>query len=322
MDPRLILYQDTVDSVLTIAPPTKTPSEDACFICGQEYGSAGPGWQHNLHFLDQLPGAFRPAYVQRTIEAVRTPCNHTFCIFCLSVWLLKSDACTCPMCRTPIQLPNLPNVENTDDGQPHVGIEGLSTSLHVPTTVASAVYKILRMQTRGLLNTDTDMPFIWNVRAMLYDLPRVMVTIARRFHYQSSKRKDAMREEVLKDLSYTKLHNPADRMLPCKSFGELKSLTRRDAPLASHPDAIRMYEYICLVIADLKDVIGDRHGRCPNWEGPARTIMYKLVNEGMPEATGGVGQRGWWAYVLCVVKALFVWQAYCERARRLMQRRV
>jgi hypothetical protein len=139
-----------------------------------------------------------------------------------------------------------------------------------------------------------------------------MITIARRFHYQHSGKK------VPKDLPYMKLHNSANRMLSHEKHYNLNSLARRDAPLAQHADSTRMHEVLC---RGIKHVEGDGYERCSNWEGAARMFLYKLVKEEMPEAHGGVDQRRWWAYVWCVVKALVVWQAFCERAQMLMARR-
>jgi hypothetical protein len=221
------------------------------------------------------------------------------------------------MCRKLIHIPSIFEPDNTDDGRLGVGIQGLSLALHVSAPLAKETYEILSLQTRELLTTTESMPFEWNAGAMIHDLPRVMITVARRFHYQSMRKK----EGVPKDLSYMKLHNPVQLVTAEPRFNDLNSLARFDAPLAKHKDAFELYRLKCDRIQDLEGAVGDNCGRCTNWEGPALALMYRIVQENMPEANGGVSQKRWWMYVWCVIKAVFVWQAYCERARRLMFRR-
>jgi len=148
MESSPVLYQDVVDGVLTIVEPTKAPTNKAtCCICSREYGSVGSGIDINLDLFSQLPGASRKTFVDHTVEPVRISCGHVFCIFCLGVWFKNESSCTCPMCHHPLHLPYNLEHENTDDGRPEVGIEGLSISLHVSTPLAAELYKIVRMQT-------------------------------------------------------------------------------------------------------------------------------------------------------------------------------
>jgi hypothetical protein len=309
------IYQDVVERVLGIATLTEAPkNEPACFICRREYGSAGPGIETHLDFLSLLPGAYRKTFVEQVVEAVQTPCGHILCLFCLSTWFKRRRVCSCPMCRKPIQIAFLFELENTDDGRVDVGVQGLSLALHIPTPLAKETYRIVNLQTRELLTTTAPMPFQWNAEAMIHDLPIVMITIARRFHYQSLRKE----EGVPKDLSYMKRHNPVQLVTAQPRFNDLKSLARPDAPLAKHKDAFEMYQLMCDRIRDLEGTVGDGYSRCTNWEGLARALLYRIVQEKMPHAEGGVGQIRWRCYVWCVIKAVFVWQAYCERARRLM----
>ncbi|KAF1830089.1 hypothetical protein BDW02DRAFT_116889 [Decorospora gaudefroyi] len=305
-----ILYEDFVNCILAIAPNTDTPGEPSCHICGREYGTAGPGPEAHLDYLSQLPGAFKKIFIEKSVDAVRTPCGHTFCTFCLGVWCVGKDHGTCPICRAPIRFPSSSDGDNTDDGMPDAGVEGLSLTLNLSTPTAATIYEILNMQVRQLLTTTTQMPFVWNASAMLHDLPKIMVTVARRIYYQGLR----PRVGVPKDLSYMKLHNPMNRMIdPSSTTHDLGFFQRPDAPLVKHSDAQKLYEVLCIRIRDIEDV----HDRCANWEGLARTLLYKLGNEVMPRANGGVDSAKWWAYVWCVVKALLVWQAYCERAHTL-----
>jgi hypothetical protein len=160
------------------------------------------------------------------------------------------------------------------------------------------------------------MSFVWNPSAMIDDLPLLIVTIARRMHYQALRSKNG----VPKDLPYMALHHPNCSFGISKSGYDLKFLQRADAPLARHPDSHKLYEFLCSQLEILQDVAGDRRGMCRNWEGPARDLLFGLVREEMPNADGSVGKTKWWNYVWCVVKALCVWQAYCERARKALSR--
>jgi hypothetical protein len=318
MDVNPVVYQDVADGVLTVASKVDALTDElSCYICGLEYGSAGLGMDTHLDYLSQLPGAFRKTFVQFIVEASRTACGHTFCTFCLSAWFKDEYYCTCPMCRTKIIRPFCTNIENTDDGAPNVGIEGLSLSLGISSPRATAFVNILRLQVRDLLTTTTPMPFVWNAAAMIDDLPLLMVTIARRMHYQAQRSK----EGVPKDLPYMALHHPNCSLSIPKSGYNLEFLQRADAPLARHPDSHKLYEFLCSQLEILQDVAADRHGICRNWEGPARDLLFGLVREEMPNAECGVGETKWWNYVWCVVKALCVWQAYCERARKALCRR-
>jgi hypothetical protein len=173
-------------------------------------------------------------------------------------------------------------------------------------------FSTYRLET--LLTTTKIMPFEWNAGAMIHDLPIIMVAVAHRFHYQSLRPK----EGVPKNLSYMKRHNPVGFVTLQPRFDDLMSLARSDAPLAKHEDALEMYQLLCDHIKDVEDNMSDECGQC----GPARGLMYKVLQEEMPGADGGVDQRRWWAYVECVIKAVFVWQAYCDRARRLMLQRI
>jgi hypothetical protein len=46
-------------------------------------------------------------------------------------------------------------------------------------------------------------------------------------------------------------------------------------------------------------------------------MLFTSAMEEMPDENGGVGEKKWWSYVWCVIKGLTVWQAYCERVRKL-----
>ncbi|KAG9191058.1 holliday junction resolvase YEN1 [Alternaria panax] len=321
MDSIPIVYEDVVERVLNVATPMEAPKDEPiCFVCHREYGSVGSGMETHLDFLSQLPGAYRKTFAEQTVKATRTPCGHIFCLFCLSAWFKRMRACSCPLCRKPMEIPFLFEVENTDDGLLNVGYRGLSLALHVSTPSAQETYRILNLQTRELLTTIETMPFEWNTRALVHDLPIFMVTIARRFYYQSMRSEEGSR--VPKDLTYMKRHNPVDLVRVEPRFDDLKSLARFDTPLAKHEDALKLYRLLYDGIEDLKSSIGDEHGRCSDWKGPARMLMYNSVQEKMPGGNGGVSQRRWWAYVECVIKAVFVWQAYCYRVRTLVFQRI
>jgi hypothetical protein len=310
MDVNPIVYQDVADGVLTVAPKVDAPiDESSCYICGLEYGSTGLGMDTHLDYLSQLPGAFRKTFVQSIVEASRTACGHTFCTFCLAAWF-KDKYCTCPMCRTKIICHFSTNTENTDDGAPNVGIEGLSLSLGISSPRTTAFVDILRLQVRDLLKTTASMLFVWDASVMINNLALIMVTVARRMHYQALRSKNG----VPKDLPYMVLHHPGRSLNDPKSEHNLKFLLSADAPLARHPDSHKLYDFIC---SQFENPQCGHYWLCGNWEVPARD-PFGLVRDEMPNDEGDVSQKRWWAYVWCVVKVLCVWQAYCERARKAL----
>jgi hypothetical protein len=191
-------------------------------------------------------------------------------------------------------------------------IDGLAISHRVSSHRCEEMYRILKLSTRELLTTDADMPFKWNVAAMIHDLPRLMITIARRFHYSSK------HEVVPRDLSFMRLHSPMNRVINTSRAGtdELKYLLRPDAPLAKHSDALKMYKILCDRITALEGNVHDMGGQCYNWSIPSMWL-YKPIKKDMAEADGGIGMQKWWNYVQCVIKALLVWQGYCERVEQL-----
>jgi hypothetical protein len=157
-----------------------------------------------------------------------------------------------------------------------------------------------------------------NASAIIIDLPLVMVTIAQRMHHQSLR----SRNGVPKDLPSLTLRTPMNRSRtnPTPEHN-LEVLQRADAPFVVHPDPHELYEFLCSRIEDLEGIAGDALGRCGHWESLARDRHFGLVREELADADGGVNETKWWAYVRCVIKALCVWQAYCERARKLLARR-
>jgi hypothetical protein len=309
-----ILYEDFVEGLRAVLPPTITPSDSSCHICSLEYGSLGVGAGSNLDYLNELPGPFRKIFVQDVVEAVTTPCGHNFCTFCICQWLIGKDAPTCPVCRAHIEIPErLLDWHNSNDV--NVTVEGFSTSLHVSSSEAQDILDILTMPIRQILTTNTPMLFQWNSAVLVSDLPKLMVSVARRFHYQ------AMGVEVPADLPELKLHNPMDRLAGMRNSDKTKSLasfTCGDAPLADHPQSHEMYARLCERILDLGDDLENGYERCFI---QAEALCLGIKKE-MPDADGGIGMDRWDAYVQCVVDGLTVWQGYCEGVNMLMARRV
>ncbi|CAE7022685.1 HRD1 [Pyrenophora teres f. teres] len=306
------LYQNVIDAILTITEPTEAPHDDpACYICSREYGSAGSSLVINLDLLSQLPGAVKKNFVEHTVEPVRTSCGHTFCLFCLGVWFNNEQTCTCPICRHTLRLPANFNSRNIGDETPVAGFEGLSANIQTPED--AEFHRIVQWvtQTRPLLTTTDEMPFIWITNALIFDLPMLMVSVARRFHLQSLRLPDRLPE----DPRYTRRHDAILFYVSCRYEIDPDYFVRDDAPLAKHEHVLELYGVLCRHIENLKAVYCDVSGLCGNWEGPARAVMYKVANEDMPEADGGVGRARWMAYVWCVIKAVFVWQAYCYRVQ-------
>ncbi|KAH3913215.1 hypothetical protein HBH56_113260 [Parastagonospora nodorum] len=309
-----ILYEDFVEDLRAVLPPTITPSDPSCHICNSEYGSLGVGVVSNLDHFNELPGHFRRIFIQNVVEPVTTPCGHNFCTFCICQWLIGKDTPGCPVCRTRIEIPQhlLDWYIGNDIND---AVEGLCTSLHVFSSEAQEIIDVLSMSVRQLLTTMTPMLFLWNSAVFVSDLPKLMVSVARRFHYQ------AMRVEVPTDLPELKLHNPMDRLAGMRKSDKTKSLasfTREDAPLTDHPQSHEMYSRLCEHIFNVGDDLESTYERCFT----QAEVLYLVIKKEMPDADGGVGMDRWDAYVQCVVDGLMVWQSYCERVNMLTARRV
>ena len=308
----LTLYQDFVDDVFAVLSPTTTPNEPKCPICDHHYGQAGPGMGTHLDFFNELPGASRKTFIQHVVEPVITPCGHTFCTFCICVWLHQNKDKSYPMCQSIIDLPQQLRHWDDDSDINRAAINGLSISLHISTPVAEEIFKILKLSMRQLITTQAPMPFIWKAATMISDLPRLMVTIARRFHFQEKG------DKIPVDLSVLRLHNPMQRItsLVRADRNVLKFFSRSDAPLAKHPDARKMYALLCKRIPDLEDTWDDHVWRCSNWFGSAK-MLYLMVKEEMPDADGGVGKRNggltssaWLRRWLFGRRTVSVWESY------------
>lgn len=222
------------------------------------------------------------------------------------------------MCRNKIEVPqHLLNWTNDNDANA-AAMDGLSTSLHVSSPRAQEIFDILHFSVRQLLTAPRPELFMWSAPAMLSDLPRVMITIARRFHYR------ALGLKVPADLSFLKLHNPKDRLVgtrPAEIKMDLEYLSIVNAQLSNHPDGRALYALLRDRILDLEDFLDDGTGVVADVYVQAEAL-YLMVMEELPYANGGVRREKWRAYVQCVINALIVWQGYCAHVNRLTMRQV
>ncbi|KAF2825976.1 hypothetical protein CC86DRAFT_293477, partial [Ophiobolus disseminans] len=287
-----------------------TPHEPHCPICKHTYNQAMQNEPTHLSTLILLPNTGPRLYIQTTINPLITPCGHTFCTLCICTWLHLNTASTCLICRSVIPIPHQAfEDENDDFDAREIAIDGLRISLSISPPAAREIYTILKLSTRGLLTTHTAMPMVWHAETMVADLPKVMVGVARRFHVGNG--------NGVRDLAYLKLRSLLQSASTRDRDRELKFFERADAPLAKHGDARRLYEVLCERILSLENAMGDVRGRwCDDWRG-AVELLGAAVGDEMADADGGVGKLKWAAYVRCVVKVLVVWQAYCERVRKL-----
>ncbi|KAF1921500.1 hypothetical protein BDU57DRAFT_553628 [Ampelomyces quisqualis] len=310
-----ILYEDFVDHVSTSLSSTIVPSEPTCFICGNEYGNAGPGLSENRDFFNELPANTRTTYVQNIVEPVMTPCGHTFCTLCICMWLLTHTVPNCPICREHINIPDYSIVSAMHPED--VAIDAFSIALGVSAPVAAVIYRIVRLSTRELMGSPEPMSFVWYAPALISDLPRLMVTVARRFHYQSTT------NAVPPDLMCNSLHNPLNRAAETHRNEKmnLEYFSRADAPISKHPDAQKMYTTLVNRIEDVAASLGNPRLSPMDWPTQAE-MLFRTVRGEMRDADGGVGEVRWWMYVWYVCKTLVVWQGYCEHVKKLAEMQV
>lgn len=305
-----ILYEGFVALVSPSLASSTTPPEATCFICGHEYGKAGAGLSTKRDFFNELPYNACTTYVQNIVDPVSTPCGHTFCKFCICTWLLTHKMPNCPICRKCIKIPTYRVV--TDKVPIDVAVDAFSIALRVSTPVARDIHTIFRLSTRDLMTTEETIPLFWHAPALITDLPKLMVTIARRFHYQSTT------NTAPPDLTCYKLHSPCQPSAETKRNGmyNLEFYARGDAPISKHPDAQKMYTVLVEHIEKVAAWLGDAPLRPVDWRTQGRLLFTVIWGE-MRDADGGVGEVRWWAYVWYVCKTLVVWQAYCERMNKL-----
>jgi hypothetical protein len=219
------------------------------------------------------------------------------------------------MCRTTIQVPHVLRqwiYMNYLDSNPPA-VNALSTTQNVSKRKAQEIFDVLQMNMRQILKAPRPDKFTWNTEAMVTDLPRIMITVARRFFFRPKNL------PMPEDRPHLRLHNPMDRLAGSRLEDAKKDLEKllksnsRHAPLANHPDGRRLYELLCERIRDLDDFLDDRFRFAQDSYTQAKALS-EMVWEEMPVAdyNGGVCQEKWWAYVQCVINALICWQGYCR----------
>jgi hypothetical protein len=219
----------------------------------------------------------------------------------------------CPICRKRIEIPTYRIV--ADKFPVDTAIDAFSMALRVSTPATRDIHTIFRLSTRDLMTTEESMPLFWHAPAMISDLPKLMVMIARRFHYQ------CIMKAVPPDLTCSKLHDPCQPPAETKRDGthDLEFYACNDAPISKHPDAHKMYTVLVEHIEKVAAWLGDARLRPVEWRTQGRLLFTVAWGE-MRDADGGVGEVRWWAYmwyVWYVCKTLVVWQAYCERLNKL-----
>ena len=120
---------------------------------------------------------------------------------------------------------------------------------------------------------------------MIYDLPVIMVSIARRFYYQSLRLPGDVPEDHLSMQLHDPMLHPMTEVYGPRSLG---FYSRSDAPLAPLERAFKLYEIPRERIVYHREDMSDEFGWCNNWEGPAQSFLYKVIHEDMIEDDGGV----------------------------------
>ena len=213
------------------------------------------------------------------------------------------------MCRTPISLPD--RAYGDDRGEvSSARTEGLMHIYHISEPRAAEIYDILRLSTRQLLTIYARMPVIWSSVNLVSNLPKLMVTIARRFYYKS------IGQPIPSDLSCIRRSIYVSRFSDFWNRRDLEFHARADAPLAQHPDAYELHEFLRMHMPHLQNSMADKSGVSPDWTKITRNVL-SLVKQKMPDLDGDISNHAWDAYIYCVLHALFIWQAYCLRIQVL-----
>lgn len=150
------------------------------------------------------------------------------------------------MCRQSVDLPDLS--DHSEDDHSLAQIEGFMQVYRVSEWRAREACEIHRISMRQLLTTHQRMPVVWMPVNMVFNLPRVLVAIARRFHYKS------IGQPVPSDLSLLKLQLDKAEFDGFWKSEQLQRLARADAPLARHPDAYDLHEFLCYRIAHYRSL--------------------------------------------------------------------
>ncbi|KAF3053788.1 hypothetical protein E8E11_007057 [Didymella keratinophila] len=136
---------------------------------------------------------------------------------------------------------------------------------------------------------------------MVFNLPRVMVTVG---------------HPVPSDLSTLKLRLDKTDFNGYWISQALNQLARADAPLARHPDAHDLHEFLCYRIAHFMSMRPNEQRRMLDSD-ETTWVMFYMASSEMPELTGDVARTIWDEYVYCILHALIVWEAYCTRVQIL-----
>lgn len=305
-----ILYLDFVEQVLPAFSMTDTPKDSACSICLKEYGDAETKEFSALTYFNELPEAIK-TYVPMTVEPATTVCGHSFCTTCILTWARTKPKSNCPMCRHAIALP----ARWRPRPDPYtVAVNGIRIAYKVSITAAREMWKLSNMLTiRQLITTNEYPSFRYDTHALLLDLPSLMVSIARRFHYQQ------LHQPIPEDPNFEHIY----KLIAARNKIRTRTLNMQcfslpDALLANHPHSRECYMLLCELIRRGGNIVDGSYfeGRRALIEVLLMRIKAKLglrLAGAASRLDGGLGSERWWAYITCVLKALFARQAIHQR---------
>lgn len=307
MDATSVVYKDFADSLQNALQPARPHPAEPCSICSHAYTSTSPPNTSNssdtLEALTNLPYAHRTHLDDQGKIPIYTPCGHHFCLYCLCRWLSTSQ--TCPYCRTPIPVP-------VSSQQPTNIVPPSSEGFGIPHATADISLRIGQWSVRQVLTSDipTNASFAWRREYMVADLPKIMIQVARRFHYQA-------RRQTPQDVAFLKPHRPFE-LLGGRIQITLQGVYWADAPVSMTEDAVQ----VCRVLSDrilgryeyLATAFNREEYRC-YWLDMAEWLLDEVRME-VPDARGGVGSIRWWRFVWVVIVYLLKWQYHCDRVIR------
>ncbi|KAF2490039.1 hypothetical protein BU16DRAFT_544377 [Lophium mytilinum] len=302
----------------SLTPATLTPSDDPdCQICDRPFGELPDvdDYYHrpNLRLLASLPFSIQAPAAAIPTDPVRTPCNHTFCRFCISRWLSEKPGC--PNCRTPIPTPGLSHLRITAQAETDADMMmrtfnlSLEQYAHIRRIANLTDREIMTMRLEEML---PDSPCtILDTQTALAELEQVMILVARRSGHPRV-RFDGGRDPV---------HRRSLYPTPVPMAAPISQIAPADAWLARTREADMLYRILATWMRRYGGLSRDVEGSGEAEFGAPITVvaetLFRIVENLMGRRIT-VDPRVWWKYVRQVLQYWFAWHCCLHEIRDLL----